>query len=182
MGTMSKSALVIYATAYGHAELIARRIADAARGWNISAAVQNVDTTTAADLARYESVVIVASVHYGHHQRSITRFVKANRARLEAVHSAFISVSGDAAEPATLARAEDYVRRFLQITGWAPTEHLLAAGGIAFSRYNFLVRFIVKRTSTKKDLDPKRDYDYTDWEAVLRFARAFLTGATTKVA
>ena len=181
---MKKNALIIYATMHGQAELIARRIAEATSQWNVDATVQDVRDTTGADLAQYASIVLVASVHYGHHQRSISRFVKTNRARLAQMQTAFISVSGDAADPATRPRAEQYARDFFRLTGWTPSQYLITGGAVKFTRYNILLRYVTKRSFAAKgiQLDPHRDYDYTDWDAVMRFARAFLSSEDIKVA
>lgn len=179
-----KNVLVVYATMHGQAELIARRIAEAAPDWGIDAGAQDVRKTTPEDLARYGSILFVASVHYGRHQRSITRFVKKNRARLAQMHSAFISVSGDAADRATQPRAEQYLRDFFRVTGWTASESQIIGGAVKFTKYNPLLRYITRRSlaAQGKQLDPHRDYEYTDWEAVMRFARAFLSHADIKVA
>jgi menaquinone-dependent protoporphyrinogen oxidase len=180
----SKGALVVYATVHGQAERIARRIAEAAREWSIETAVRDVRDTGAAELAQYETIVLVASVQFGKHSRAAARFVKKNRARLAQMHTAFISVSGDAAEPATRPRAEEYARTFFRTAGWTADETLLAAGAIPFSKYNFVLSFIMKRIAASKGqpLDPHRDYEFTNWEDVMRFAKAFLTSPVTRVA
>ena len=174
---MKKNVLIIYATMHGQAELIARRIAEVASERNVDATVQDVRKTTGADLAQYTSAVLVASVHFGRHQRSISRFVKANRARLAQMQTAFLSVSGDAVDPATRPRAEQYVREFFRVTGWTPAEHQILGGAVKFTKYNILLRYVTKRSLAAKgiQLDPHRDYDYTDWAAVMRFAGAFLS-------
>ena len=176
--------LILYATKYGQAELIARRIAAASCEWNVGATVQDVRSASAADLLQGRSVILVASVHYGRHPRSITRFVKENAARLAERHTAFISVSGDAVDPATRPRAEEYARDFYRTTGWTPAVSLIIGGAVRFTKYNWLLRYMTKRAFAAKgiQLDPRRDYDYTDWEAVKRFAKAFLTGENVKVA
>ena len=39
-----------------------------------------------------------------------------------------------------------------------------------YSKYNFLVRFFMRRIAQKEggDTDTSRDYEYTDWEALDR--------------
>ena len=58
------------------------------------------------------------------------------------------------------------------------------AGAIPFSRYGRFTRWIVLRTARRKgrDLDPARDYEFTDWDAVDELARRFTVGVETKVA
>lgn len=179
-----KNILIVYASVHGQAALIARRIAGASSAWNAAATVQDVRETRPEDLAGRDSVILVASVHYGHHQRSMSRFVTKNRTRLGQLHSAFISVSGDAADPATRPAAEEYVRELVQLTGWTPSETLVIGGAVKFTKYNWFVRFVTRRALAAKGvrLDPRRDYDYTDWEAVTRFARAFVTGGDVRAA
>jgi len=184
MSLTEKKVLIIYATVHGQAELVAERIATAAAEWNVAATVQDVRQTRAADLAQRGSIIVVASVHYGRHQRSISRFVKANRALLDRARTAFISVSGDAVDPSTRPRAEQYVQDFLRMTGWTPAEQLIIGGAVKFTKYNVLLRYLTRRSFASKgiQLDPHRDYDYTDWQAVMRFAKAFLTSQQVKVA
>jgi len=131
-----------------------------------------------------QTIIFVASVYYGKHQRLVRRFVTENRARLAQMRSAFISVSGAAGEIETRPQAAEYLKAFFRATGWTANETLLAGGAVKFSRYNFLLRFVMKRiaASKGKTLDPHRDYESTDWEDVMRFARAFLTSPAVKVA
>jgi menaquinone-dependent protoporphyrinogen oxidase len=60
-------------------------------------------------------------------------------------------------------------------TGWHPRRVELVAGALPYTRYNFLVRFVMRRISRKEggDTDTSRDYEYTDWAAVDRFAAEF---------
>jgi len=179
-----RTLLVIYATVHGQAELIARRIAEAASESRVATLVRGVRGASGTDLQRCDSAILVASVHYGRHARSIIRFVKANRGRLSAMHSAFVSVSGSAVDPATRPEAEKYVDDFLRLTGWTPTVRQLFGGAVKFTKYNFLLRFMTKRAFAAKGivLDTRRDYDHTDWDAVTRFAKAFVAAQGAKVA
>lgn len=65
------------------------------------------------------------------------------------------------------------VEKFIENTGWRPQRIELIAGALPYSRYNFLVRFIMRRISAKEggDTDTSHDYEYTDWNAIDRFAR-----------
>lgn len=177
-------ALIIYATMHGQAELIARRIGEAALEWGAAATVQDVRNVSSAGLVPDRPVVLVASVHFGRHARSITRFVKKNQALLAERRTAFISVSGDAAAPATRPRAEQYAEDFFRTTGWTPAASLVIGGAVKFTKYNWFLRYLTMRSFAAKgmQLDPRHDYDYTDWETVMRFAKAFLTSEDVKVA
>jgi menaquinone-dependent protoporphyrinogen oxidase len=45
------------------------------------------------------------------------------------------------------------------------------AGTLAYSRYNFIIRFVMKRIARKNGAptDTSRDYELTDWAALDRF-------------
>jgi len=68
------------------------------------------------------------------------------------------------------------VERLVAETGWHPQRVELVAGALPYTRYNFLVRFVMRRISRKEggDTDTSRDYEYTDWAAVDRFAAEFV--------
>jgi menaquinone-dependent protoporphyrinogen oxidase len=78
----------------------------------------------------------------------------------------------------------DVVNKFIAETGWRPRRIELVAGALPYTKYNFLVRYVMKRISAKEggDTDTSRDYEYTDWNAVDRFAVEFVDEVTgTKV-
>lgn len=76
-------------------------------------------------------------------------------------------------------QAEDYVTDFLDQTRWSPDRYELVAGAMQFTKYNWFIRFVVKRIAKAKGLstDTTRDHDYTDWNALDRFARTFVKQA-----
>jgi menaquinone-dependent protoporphyrinogen oxidase len=175
---MAPSVLIVYASVYGQAELIARRIAEASTDWGVSTVVSDIRKVTPADLTHFDTALFVASVQLGRHTRGITAFARKNRPRLSLMRTAFISVSGDAGYRSTVSRAEACARKFFAATGWTPAEWTVAGGALRFTRYNPLLRFLIKRIHSAQGgtaLDSHRDYELTDWEAVMRFGKAFLT-------
>jgi menaquinone-dependent protoporphyrinogen oxidase len=48
----------------------------------------------------------------------------------------------------------------------------VSAGSLAYTRYNFVIRFIMRRIARKEGAptDKSRDYELTDWTEVARFA------------
>jgi menaquinone-dependent protoporphyrinogen oxidase len=53
----------------------------------------------------------------------------------------------------------------------------LFAGALAYTRYGFLLRWVMRRIARSRggrDLDTSRDYVYTDLDSVRRFAEEFL--------
>jgi menaquinone-dependent protoporphyrinogen IX oxidase len=61
-------------------------------------------------------------------------------------------------------------------TGWRPERVLPVEGALAYSRYNFLIRFVMKRIARKAGAptDTSRDYEFTDWSKVDSFIRGLI--------
>jgi len=167
--------LIVYATKEGQTEKIARHIADTVRAAGHDAELVDVQhEAPPRDLARFQAILVGAPLH-GMYPRAITRFVRAHRALLEQKHAAFFSVGLAVASRTSDGRAQTLavVERFIQSTGWRPARVELIAGALPYSKYNFLVKFVMRRISAHEggDTDTSRDYEYTDWPAVERFAR-----------
>jgi len=83
-------------------------------------------------------------------------------------------VEDENAPPERRARAKTDVRRmtdvFLAETGWHP-EHIEAvAGALRYTKYNFVLRFVMKQIAKRAggSTDTSRDHEYTDWAALDR--------------
>ncbi len=178
---------VFYATRQGQTRRIADHIADNLRTHGIDVHVCNVRVSGAPDWTRYSTAVLAASVHLGKHEAEMIKFVKRNRSELERCSAAFISVSlsqagaQDPSAPAdrrtqATADVQRMIDLFVQQTGWTPAHVLPAAGALAYSQYNFLIRFVLKRIARANGAptDTSRDYEFTDWTAVDRFVHETL--------
>jgi len=84
--------------------------------------------------------------------------------------SVFFSVSLSAASRnlAEVEAARDIARAFPTAAGWQPHDVVTIAGCLAYSRYNFLTRLLMKHIARKEGAptDTRRDYEMTDWAAV----------------
>jgi menaquinone-dependent protoporphyrinogen oxidase len=124
----------------------------------------------------FDAIIVGGSVHAGDHQSSLREFVKRNRELLERVPSAFFSVSLTAADPDDEAVAEAVVDKFIKETGWQPDRVVTFAGALVYTQYNVFIRHMMKlivKHQGRTEFDTSRDYDFTDWDAVERFAREF---------
>ncbi len=171
--------LIVYGTTEGHTAKIARHIAQLATGRGH--AVEVVDGRRAPQgiaPGAFDAVMVGASIHFGAHPRCVRAFVRAHRPLLEQLPSAFFSVSLAARGPRErqLREARDNVRKFLRQTGWQPGRTAMFAGALCYSRYSPVKRPVMRlfMKLAGGDTDPSRDYEYTDWDAVTRFAEAFL--------
>lgn len=170
--------LIYYGTGEGHTAKIAGHIARLAetRGHR-ARLVDGLRSPPELAPARFDAVMVGASIHYGAHPRYVEAFVRANRAALERLPSAFFSVSLSARgpRPRQLREAQANLRKFLRRTRWRPGRAATFAGALRYSRYGPFKRRVMRLFMRLAGgaTDPSRDYDYTDWEAVDRFAEDF---------
>lgn len=166
--------LIIYATREGQTEKIARRIVKTLAALGHAPELFNADRAVPGDLERFQVVIVGGPIHAGGYPRSIVRFAREHRELLERIPSAFFSVGLAVASRTSDGRAQtlELVDKFVKQSGWRPRHVELIAGALPYSKYNFLIRFIMRRIAAKEggDTDTSRDYEYTDWAAVDRFA------------
>jgi menaquinone-dependent protoporphyrinogen oxidase len=129
----------------------------------------------------YAAAIIAAPVRLGRHPQEIKNAVCRNLELLGQMPSMFLSVSlaeagavNPAAGPARRVHAAAEVQctidRFLAETGWKPTKIEPVAGALMYSKYNFLLRWIMKRIAARSgaSTDTSRDHVYTNWTALDR--------------
>ena len=167
----------MYESRHGQTAKIAERVADAVQARGVAATVVPLgELPTNLDPRAFDLVVVGASVHYGRHPKSAKSFVREHRDAWDEVPTAFFSVSGHAIDgtPEGDALARAYVDTFLGETGWSPGRVAMFGGAIRFTRYNVLLRFVMKRIEWKagRSTDTSRDHEYTDWGQVEDFGRA----------
>jgi menaquinone-dependent protoporphyrinogen oxidase len=172
--------LVAFATHDGQTRKVAERIATVLRVRHH--AVELLDLghppPETLDLSQFQAVLLGSPIRAQGYLRPVVRFVQSHRTELERLPTLFFSVG-----LAVLSRTGDgraqtmrIVERLVAETGWHPQRVELVAGALPYTRYNFLVRFVMRRISRKEggDTDTSRDYEYTDWAAVDRFAAEFV--------
>lgn len=174
---------IIYATREGQTRLIADRLAERLLVQGLEANVFDAALSPEVELPRYAAAVLAASVHIGKHEREMVRFVARHRADLEKIPTTFLSVSlsaagaeGENRTPDQRAKAVAEVKRaidaFVKQTGWQPSRIEPVAGALLYTRYGWLIRWVMKRIAKAAggDTDTTRDYEYTDWKKLDRLA------------
>jgi menaquinone-dependent protoporphyrinogen oxidase len=178
-------AVIFYATREGQARRVADHVAECLRAQRFDADVFNVkDVRVSIEWNTYAAAFVVASVHLGHHEQELVQFARAHRAELENLNASFLSLTlsqagaQDTAAPpdkrdAAAADAQRMIDVFVDDTGWRPAYALPVAGALAYSKYNFLVKFVMKAIARRAGgpTDTSRDYEFTDWDAVDRFTQ-----------
>ena len=169
--------LVLYHSYDEQTARIARRIGDVIGPFGHEVTLHRFDGPGALDrVDRYDAVVVGAAIRYGHHERALEKEVARNAARLSARPNAFFSVCLSAGGPGHKPEAcRRYIEEFCKNSAWSPREVASFAGALQYSKYGFFNKFMMRLIVgySGGETDTSRDYEYTDWAAVERFARAF---------
>jgi menaquinone-dependent protoporphyrinogen oxidase len=167
---------VFYATTEGQTRRIAEFIAMRLREHALESEAISVESPEAQriDWGSVRAAALGASLHVGRHQRTAAAFAAANRDRLNACPSAFFSVSLAVVskKPEDRQRARRAADEFVAAAGWKPRWTACVAGRLAYTKYGFLMRFVMRQIAKTEgaSTDTGRDHEYTDWGEVARFA------------
>lgn len=172
------SILIAYDTTEGQTRKIAQHVADLLAREGRTVQLHDIQKLPPHfSLAGAAAVMLGASIHMGKHSPRLAGFVRKYRSELEARPSAFFSVSlyaaGASKEHDDAVR---YVEEFLQQAKWKPAMRTEFAGGLMYREYSLLKRWMMAKIAKDSglDSDTSQNYEYTDWQAVERFAREFL--------
>jgi menaquinone-dependent protoporphyrinogen oxidase len=173
--------LILYGTSEGQTAKIAERLAETMRGEGC--AVDVVDSrrlSKAFSMRGYDAALIGASLHAGGFQRAVRDVVRGHLVDLQRIPAAFFSVSlTEAYPPGTheqeRAELHRHITRFLEEAGWQPQQIVNFAGALAYTRYGFFKKQVMKSIARRAGTptDTSRDYEFTDWIAVARFGKEF---------
>ena len=166
-----KQILVAYNTAEGQTEKIAKYVA--------AELSKNNCRTDVADIAAFpkdldwstiDGAILCASVHLGKHSGRFVKFIKHYVERLDAIPTLFLSVclSAQDTQGEKYEEAEQYIAQLSEKTGWKPTVSVPVAGALAYQRYGFFKRMMMKSVAKTSNLsiDTTRDHEFTDWTAL----------------
>ena len=168
--------LILYGTTDGHTAKVAGHLSDTLRSRGAETDVVNAAHARPRP-AGYAGVIVASSVHTGTYQPEVRQWVRTHASELSVMPTAFISVCLGALqrEPEVQREVADTVSRFLTSVGWEPTLTKTVAGAVLYTQYGWLKRWVMRRIVRKAggDTDTRRDYEYTDWDDLARFAGTF---------
>jgi menaquinone-dependent protoporphyrinogen oxidase len=175
--------LIVYATTEGHTRKLAAFAAERLSRAGHEARVCDAAHPDRCDLAGCQATFLIASVHLAHYQASLIDFAHANHDALNAMPTAFVSVSLSAAgdNPSDLAGLRDCVERLKRDTSWRPRDVHHVAGAMLFSAYGLLTRLAIKYIARRrgKIITTSQDYDLTDCAAFGTFIDRFAAAAAS---
>lgn len=171
--------LVIYGTIEGQTRKIATFMADRIRDReNEVSLVDSTDMPVNLDVGVFDAMIAAGSVHNGHHQGALLQFVRNHAEGLQAMPTAFVSVSLSMASDEVQDRldAADCADRFLDAAGWKPTVIHLVAGALRYTQYDFFKGWMLKMIAGAKgaSTDTSKDHEFTDWRDLEGFVDAFI--------
>jgi menaquinone-dependent protoporphyrinogen oxidase len=175
---MAQRILLVYGTKDGQTSRIATRLAAHLRERDLDVTVFRGDALPSTVVpSDFDGVVVGASIRFGRHQGYMRRFVRRQVSALNALPTAFFSVSCAAASPQAEGplEAQQRMTSFFEKTGWQPGQAMSIAGALRYRGYDPITRWVMKRIAAKTglDTDTSCDHEYTDWSDVERFASFF---------
>jgi menaquinone-dependent protoporphyrinogen oxidase len=175
-------ALIVFATTDGHTEVLARFVAERLGRAGLSGSLCNAEDAKLPDPSRFDAAILAASIQDGRYQGSICRFARRNHSTLNAMPSAFISVSLSAASHSSEDhdRLDDWLDRFERQTHWRPKAVHHVGGVLPLSRENIFRKLLLKIRAAEDGftLDTSEDYDLTDYDALCAFIDGFIAAAS----
>lgn len=168
--------LIVYGTTEGQTCKIARFMEDVLQ--DIGHKVTIADATEdPPEPDIYDAILIGGSIHIGKYQSAVTHYIRHHIAALNKIPGAFFSVclavASDIEEEHRA--AEKITDEYLGQTAWRPLMSTQIAGALKYTQYDFFKRLLMKMISRRegRTTDVSQDYEYTDWDAVKKFALEF---------
>ena len=171
--------LIVYATREGQTARVAGRIANHLRQAGIE--VQLADAGDAAatgqiDLDGFDQLVFGASMHAGGLEKELVEFIGRHKGEIESRQRWFFLVLLSAAARDPELKAQWLADARKKTDGQLPVRFAdveMIAGALRYSKYPLPLKWVMQRIASKagEGTDLSRDYEYTDWQQVQRYAQ-----------
>lgn len=169
---------ICFETSEGHTARVADRIKDHLTQAGHAVEVLRCRDAGADTLDGVDGIIVGSSIHMGKHNKRAVRFAREHQTFLAARPAAFFTVclTARSGAPDKQAEVQGYLDAFQEQTGWKPALTEAFAGALLYTQYGFIKRKIMLKIVRAEggDVDPERDFVYTDWDAVDAFAAGFL--------
>jgi len=172
---MAHHTLLAYSTTDGHTVRICERLKFVMTAHGQLVTLVPIAQAHTMDLAKFERIVIGASIRYGHHQPQVAHFIAKHQQALESRPSAFFSVNIVARKPEkNQPHTNPYMKKFLRQISWKPPLLAVFAGKLNYPIYSWFDRQMIRLIMliTHGPTDPTAVVEFTDWARVEAFADA----------
>ena len=168
--------LIIYSTVDGQTKAICEQIKQINQDQGAKVTLASLEEAETLGLAKFDKILVAASIRYGKHRPALYQFINRHHAVLNTKQNAFFSVNVVARKPEkNTPETNPYMNKFLQLSLWQPQQLAVFAGKIDYPKYRLfdkvMIRFIM--WMTKGPTDTSGTFEFTDWNKVDEFARAF---------
>tara|TARA_B100002052_G_C15816089_1_gene568289 strand:+ start:757 stop:1278 length:522 start_codon:yes stop_codon:yes gene_type:complete len=167
------NSLIIYSTTDGQTKKICETIKNNSI-YKKSTEIINLNEAFKKKIAKYDRVIIGASIRYGQHNPMVYKFIEKNKDALENRKSAFFSVNVVARKPEkSTPNTNPYIKKFLKNTNWRPDKLGVFAGKIDYPSLSLFNKSIIRLIMfiTGGPTDIRNVYEFTNWEGVKIFSQ-----------
>ena len=178
-----KRVAIVVNTRYGQTDKIALHIRQGLLSQGMEAhifSIRRSKDVPEVNVRDFDAIVIGAPIYQHKFSRDLIRWTRKNANLLASKTTAFFTVSGNAGDPRKEAREADdeVLKQFLNQSGLKPQFVASFGGCIHYTKYNVLLKFIMKKINEKAtgQSDTARDLELTDWSQVVSFILAFVQG------
>jgi menaquinone-dependent protoporphyrinogen oxidase len=171
---MSK-VLIVYATREGQTKKVAYKIQEHIESMKHDITLFNAKDKNKPKLEDYDLLLFGGSMHAGGIEKELVSFINENKTVITNKPNSFFLVLLSAAtkdpklKEEWLLEAKNKLQEQIQVN----FSHLeMIAGALMYSRYSWPMKWIMQRIAKKagEGTDTSKDYEYTDWEQVQRYA------------
>ena len=173
---MAKNILIVFSSFDGHTINICEHILKKLQT-NHYPKLMNLKDAKKIDLEEAEKIIVGASIRYGAHHKDLYSFIEKYKDIIEVKENAFFSVNAVARKPEkNKPETNPYIKKFLKRTSWKPKVLGVFAGKIDYPKYNFFDKQMIRLIMwiTKGPTDPKKTYEFTNWNDVDEFTRRII--------
>ncbi|QFU20438.1 menaquinone-dependent protoporphyrinogen IX dehydrogenase [Shewanella eurypsychrophilus] len=168
--------LIIYSTVDGQTKAICELVKGVNEAAGDSVTLVSLEQAQGLNLSSFDKILIGASIRYGKHRPELYQYINRHQAVLNTKKNAFFTVNVVARKPEkNTPETNPYMKKFLALSLWKPQQLGVFAGKIDYPKYRFfdktMIRFIM--WMTKGPTDTSGTYEFTDWQQVEEFAKAF---------
>lgn len=172
---MSKT-LIIYSTTDGQTRAICELMKEMSQTSDNDTRLVSLEEAQALSLADFDKVMIGASIRYGKHKPELYQYINRHHTVLNAKKNSFFTVNLVARKPdKNTPETNPYMKKFLELSLWKPQQLGVFAGKLDYPKYRFLDKTMIRLIMwmTKGPTDTSGTFEFTDWQQVEEFAKAF---------
>jgi len=169
--------LIVFESKYGQTEKIAKFISDRLLGQGHTVSLVNLATGESQPPSNYDGVIVGAGIYMQRYLKNMERWVQTYAQTLRQMPSALFTVCLAVMQKNAKVQADLHriSQRFSERTGWFPQKQATFAGALNYTQYGWFLKQFMSLISRSNGgaQDTSRDYEYTDWNEVIRFCDDF---------